>query len=1053
MKQVLRKAVFVLAGIGLGSTTVLAQTPEFNWANGLNGTAAAGLADSDGYSVTTDPAGNVYSCGFFTGTIDFDPGPGVFNMTAASPASWGIFVRKLDASGAFLWARMVGFTSQSEALAIAANELGVYTTGYFSGSADFNPGTPVATITSAGGQDLFMWSLNSNGDYNGTYRAGGTGVDRGSSIDIRGGNVYVAGVFSGSFDANPTISTSIITSNGGTDIGIFKLSSSGGFVWARAFGSTANDASSGSVARDNLDIAVDPLNGDSYIGGNSGGAMDVDPTAGVTNLPGAGAFMLRLTNAGAFVWGNLTTGATIKGVALDDVANVYSTGYFLGTIDFDPGAGTNSINSGVNANAFLRKMQNNGTFTWVIQVGGTGFDMGIAVVSGVSGNVYMTGRYEATADFDPSAAVANLTAGGSIDSYIAGYTDAGAFLWTKGIGGSGADYPYDIDVDYTEAIYTTGCFKNTVDFNTEAGTYFLPLAGYTSSIIQDAYLHKLSAVCSTTPSNPGFEWAGDMGNNGIARGTAIETDASGNVYTVGYFTGNIDFDPGAGVTTLVAADLKDAFVMKQDAAGNLVWVKQFTGKSDENALTVDVDATGNIVIAGSFTQDIDCDPNTANPFSPSLGAEDIFVVKMDGSGNVIWYKTIGGTGSDVCYDIAFNPAGEVVFTGYFTAAVDFDPGAGVNTLTSAGSTDIYLTKLDVNGNFVWATQQAGTSSEEGTSLSIDNSGAIYLCGRFGGSVNFNYLSGASPVLTATAGYDGFVGRFYTNGTCHWVKLLGGAGNDRAVGVAVDPNYNILYVTGLFSGTATLGGVSVTSVGSDDTYLIKLTTAGFTSWVRQFGQVSGAVYSQAVEVDSCSNVYMAGHYLASCDFDPNAGTTTLVPVGGAADVFIVKLKNTSEFCWAKSFGNTGSDNCYGIDVDAAASVYTTGFFQSTVDFNPGAGTYPLVCNLGSTDIFVQKLNIAYPVRLGNTVEEPTSQIADNGQLSIYPNPSEGLVTIDFGKDFTGRIEVLDISGKLIEQFEVNEVSRHQLEIRHDNPGVYLIRVMNETTNEVRRVIIQ
>ncbi|MGL5890863.1 MAG: hypothetical protein ACRC3B_13300, partial [Bacteroidia bacterium] len=230
MKQGLRKVAIALAGIGFCSTPVLAQIPEFDWANGLNGTAAAGIADSDGYSVTTDPAGNVYSCGFFTGTIDFDPGPGVFNMTAASPASWGIFVRKLDASGSFLWAKMVAFTGQSEALAIAANESGVYTTGYFTNSADFNPGAPVATITSAGNQDLFMWSLNSSGDYIGTYRAGSTGVDRGSSVDIRGGNVFVAGVFSGSFDANPSIGTSIITSNGGTDICILKLTTSGGFV-------------------------------------------------------------------------------------------------------------------------------------------------------------------------------------------------------------------------------------------------------------------------------------------------------------------------------------------------------------------------------------------------------------------------------------------------------------------------------------------------------------------------------------------------------------------------------------------------------------------------------------------------------------------------------------------------------------------------------------------------------------------------------------------------------------------------------------------------------
>ncbi len=1042
MKRTISK--WKLAAIaGLFTGTMFAQVPEYQWVSGLNSTTAG--AASNGNSVAVDILGNVYSCGDFEGTIDFDPGPGVYNMSATG---WGIFVRKLDAAGNFLWARMVSNPSRMEALAITANETGVYTTGYFMGTADFDPGAAVLNRTTAGNQDLFALSLNSAGNYMGSYQLGGTGVDRGSSIAVRGSSLYVAGVFSGSCDANPsTFGVSTITSNGGIDICIVKIGTTGSFSWVRTMGSPSNDASSGAVGHDDLSIAV-TIYGDIYTTGNSY-AMDLDPTAGVFPLTGSGCFVQKLTNAGAFVWGNQLVATTARGICVDNADNVYTTGFFTTTTDFDPGAGIVNLNPGSNANAYVRKLDLNGNFGWAVQLGGTGFDKGHAVAAGPSGNIYVTGDFEFTADFDPSAGSALLTAAGVRDGFICGLDNSGAYLWAKRIGGTADDESYDIATDYAEAIYTCGIFKGVVDFNTEAGTYNLPLAGYVSSVTYDAYLHKLLANCTTTPLNPGFDWAMDMGGTGLAYGQAIETDSDGNVYSTGYFTGSIDFDPGAGTYILNALSGRDIYVQKQDASGNLLWVKQIMGKGDEYSYTLSLDGAGNVAIGGTFNDDVDADPGAGSNVYSTNGAQDILVVKLDASGNYLWSKHIGGTTADICNGINFDASGNLGCTGSFTGTVDFDPNAGVVNLTSAGQGDIYVLKLDVNGNWVWVSQHGGTSDETGKALCFDASGAAYVTGNFSGTTYFNYPS--AGVMIATGGYDSYVMRVHNNGTYNWVRHIGGAGNDRATGIVLDETYNFVYATGLFSGTSDFNGTSLTSIGADDAFIFKLTTGGTSSWVKQIGELSGAVYTQAITTDDCGDVYITGHFLSSCDFDPNSGVYTLTPGGGAADVCIFKLQHTGGFCWAKRMGGNSTDNSYGIDVDANGNVYTTGYFQSTADYNPGAGVYNLVCSLGSADIFVHKLNINSPLRLA-----PESGMqAGNAEamLNVFPNPSNGRFTVSFGAALSGKLEIFDAAGQLIQSIPVNETMQTEIDLENNAKGIYLLRFTNENQSEIKRIIVQ
>jgi len=190
-----------------------------------------------------------------------------------------------------------------------------------------------------------------------------------------------------------------------------------------------------------------------------------------------------------------------------------------------------------------------------------------------------------------------------------------------------------------------------------------------------------------------FVWAKKMGGPGDDYGLGIAVDAAGNVYTTGWFQGTADFDPGPATFNLTSAGQSDIFVSKLDRAGNLVWAKQMGGTDWDAGFGIAVDAAGNVYTTGVFsgTVDFDSGPDTFN--LTSAGQSDIFVSKLDSAGSFVWAKQMGGTSYDVGRGIAVDAAGNVYTMGDFGDTVDFDPGPGVFTLTSAGSYDIFVSKL------------------------------------------------------------------------------------------------------------------------------------------------------------------------------------------------------------------------------------------------------------------------------------------------------------------------------------------------------------------------
>lgn len=222
-----------------------------------------------------------------------------------------------------------------------------------------------------------------------------------------------------------------------------------------------------------------------------------------------------------------------------------------------------------------------------------------------------------------------------------------------------------------------------------------------------------------------FQWAGAFFAN--SKANSIKTDINGNVYTTGVFTGTVDFDPGAGVYNLVSAGSNDIFISKLDAYGNFVWAKSMGGIGSEEGRSITADSLGGVYITGLFENTADFDPGPAVFNMISQNYEDIFICKLDSNGNFVWALRFGSSiGNDEGHSITTDVIGNIYITGFFSYTSDFDPGPGVLNMTAAGYGDIFIIKLDSNGNLVWANKSGDPITDWGYHLIVDDVGQTYI---------------------------------------------------------------------------------------------------------------------------------------------------------------------------------------------------------------------------------------------------------------------------------------------------------------------------------------
>ncbi len=471
-----------------------------------------------------------------------------------------------------------------------------------------------------------------------------------------------------------------------------------------------------------------------------------------------------------------------------------------------------------------------------------------------------------------------------------------------------------------------------------------------------------SCICSiATIHAQTFSWAKSLGSGSNEEGRGVVVDASGNVYTTGSLTGSGDFDPGPGVVTLTSAGSTDVYISKLDALGNFVWAIRMGGTGPQSALAIALDNSGNIYVTGNFNNTIDLDPGPGFAMFTSLGFQDAFVAKYDPSGNHVWSNRFGSANHEAASDIAIDGSGNVITTGVFTGTTDFDPGAGTANLIAVSSSDAYISKLDLNGNYVWAKQIVLNGSNSPTSLTADVAGNVYITGYYENAVDFDPGAG-TYTITSAGMQDIFFVKLDVNGAFSWAGSMGGTVADYGRSIALDATGNVI-ITGEFQGTAdldpTVGVYNLTATAVKDIFVAKFNpaTASFI-WSVRIGDTNNDV-GYGITTDANNNIYVTGDFIGTVDFDPGAGSVLISSNGNQRDCFILKLDASGNYIWAGAFGSAFlGDASFSIYVDASTTIYTTGYYQGTVDFDPGAGISDITSG-GQLDVFILKIQQCSP----------------------------------------------------------------------------------------------
>ena len=539
----------------------------------------------------------------------------------------------------------------------------------------------------------------------------------------------------------------------------------------------------------------------------------------------------------------------------------------------------------------------------------------------------------------------------------------------------------------------------------------------------------LISVC-TFAQAPDWQWVIQTGGGSGDRGRGITVDDAGNIYVTGYFEGTATF----GSYSLTSIGGSDIFVAKMDTTGHCLWATRAGGNYGDWGNAITIDSSGNSYVTGFFRE-----AATFGLYSlTSNGYYDIFVAKMDTDGNWQWAIQAGGNGDlDYGNGITIDVAGNNYVTGWFEETATF----GSYSLASRGAYDIFVAKIDRDGNWQWATQVGEVSNDHGYGITTDHAGNCYITGDFMETVTFGPYS-----LTSNGWNDIFVAKMDVNGNWLWATQAGGWGFDVGIGITVD-NAGNSYVTGYFEETATFGSYSLTTnsiSGFSDIFVAKMDATGTWLWATGAG---GTEWDSgyAITIDDARNSYVTGFFWDTSNFGFYSLTSS-----GEIDIFVAKTDADGNWLWATKAGGTEWDFGYAITIDDVENIYVTGWFEGTTTF----GSYSYTSS-GSWDIFVAKLN--------NTLSVENEIIPTRVVLSNYPNPFNPETTIEYTLKDPGNIclEIYNIRGQKVKTLVKDKLEAGKHTViwigKNDNnkpvsSGIYLYKLESGNFEKSKKMIL-
>ncbi|MEO8147031.1 MAG: gliding motility-associated C-terminal domain-containing protein [Bacteroidia bacterium] len=461
----------------------------------------------------------------------------------------------------------------------------------------------------------------------------------------------------------------------------------------------------------------------------------------------------------------------------------------------------------------------------------------------------------------------------------------------------------------------------------------------------------------------------------IDEGLSIATTPSGESYITGYYSGVATF----GSSTLNSTGLTDGFVSKLNAGGSFVWTNSFGGAGIDKGLTIATDNLGNVYVGCAFELTATIGSNTFTSF----GLRDILIAKYDATGNLLWAQQAGGSNNDQVNSISVDNAGNIAITGTFTGVATF----GSNTLTSTinpataiQSADIFITKLNTSGTFLWSKNGNAVNDDKGVDVAFDQTGAVYLYAQFSDTLTFdvthnNNINNAVCLI-----------KFDSSGNEVWFKKFVGTSTE-PTSIAVDASNHIIAV-GNFTGTLnvfTTPFATLTATYSNRYYVLRFDDNGNLDWLAAKSSDS-QISANDVVTGANNNIYIIGDFECRLnDFADAYGQGVFCSVG-YGDVFSVGYDSNGVWQWARQCGGPKDDAAYSAGIDANDFIYFTGSFEvlfnapltnsngscfSTNTVSPycGDNAYNLYCPINSSNILVAGNRDVLAARCIDLAREP------------------------------------------------------------------------------------
>lgn len=528
-------------------------------------------------------------------------------------------------------------------------------------------------------------------------------------------------------------------------------------------------------------------------------------------------------------------------------------------------------------------------------------------------------------------------------------------------------------------------------------------------------------------SSQQLQWVEALGGQSLADVAAVATDLDGNVYITGTFVGPIDFDSSSD-DFIIDSGGADSYVLKLDSDGNILWVHHLDAvPASENLVhDITIDNEGSLLVVGEFTDRSNFDPGASDLSVDAVG-RDGYIVKIGSDGTFEWVKTFGSSDCEI-FSVDVDRDNNYFFTGGFRGNVDFDPGNDTERITSNGLSDIFLLKLNSDGELIWVQTHGSFEGEKGQLVLVEGD-HVYWTGYFKHSLDFDVSMEEAVLTSRDESSDVFIQKLTLEGEHVWVRKYGGNSIDEGQHIAVDREGNVI-----------LGGDYLSEVYfSDDNSIVfpNIIGAGFVLKLNPEGDlqwVSIVKEHEALILDDDDQIHICGKIGNPFDFDP--GEEELILEGELGDhLFVQKLSSDGEHLSIIEFpslGGFGTNLFTDLSFDGQGNLVAVGEFRTGIDFDPNDDVLELEPD-GFADGFVVKLS------LESSTSFPAKDISSH--INIYPNPAQHAVEISMSNLSSGKatLTLCNLQGIICSQSDVAG-ENSKIQIGEDLPnGMYMIRI--------------